>query len=508
MSPLDTLEERFDVVIVGAGASGATLAWTLVQNSNLKILVVESGGAEKERSITEVPRADSPHEGERWFNAQLGTRSLQVPRGAGLGGSMQINGGYFLWPDPQEIARWDASGTWGTSDVAASFTAVTTNGDGGPLVDIASAEVGGIGQLFIEACVADGIPLIVDKNSAWSGGVGPLVMNTRHGDRSTPGDFFRKDVPEAHNVAMVTHSNVQRVLFAGHDVVGVELVSETDGSVHQIETNRVVICAGSIETPEILIRSGIGPSQVLADLGIAPLRIVDGLGQRAWEHPVVELPIMWAGRHGVELDRLVSPQHFGIAAHLEINDQIVELMPLLRPYSNDLHGSMLLPIRCTLMTPTAPSQLRFAVQQPEPKQQNILTTTICYGHLEQEQDRQALHQALLVAMDLADRLIARLDGEFVMQVDSAARDAVRGGEWEHWLHHNIDTAHHLMGTAPMGPVTDPFAVVNARGKVHEVQGLWVGDVSIIPEPLSRGTAATAVMIGHRIGSMLCDQELK
>lgn len=504
MEPVDIFEDRFDVVVVGAGASGATLAWTLAHNSDLRILVVESGGVGKAPGVAELPRPDSPQEVERWFDAQLGTRALRVPRGVGVGGSMQINGGYFLWPDPHEIAGWDDSGIWEESGIAASFQALTNNDDGDPFVDIAEAEVGGIGQLFMNACVDAGIPYNADKNAAWSDSVGPLVMNTRDGFRSIPGDVFRSDAPEARNVEMFTHINVERVLIENGDVVGVELASMRDGSTRQVMAERVVICAGSIATPEILIRSGIGPTRILADLGIAPICIADGLGQRAWEHPVVELPVLWDA-FGDELARLVSPQHFGVAAHIEINGHIVELMPVLRPYNNNLHGPMLLPIRCTLMTPTAPSRLRFEAQPSESHRWNVLATTLEYGHLEREHDRHALHQSLLMALGIVDQLTTGLDRELVVTVDPEAREALRGARWAMWLERNINTAHHLMGTAPMGPETDPFAVVDARGKVHGIGGLWVADASIIPEPLSRGTAATAVMIGHRIGSMLCDQ---
>lgn len=512
MSHLDAVDEHFDVVVVGGGASGASLAWTLNHHSQARVLVVDSGGAGPAPKVTELPRLDSPHPAMRWFDAELVTQPLQVPRGAGLGGSMQVNGGYFLWPDPDEIARWSETDAWSTPEVAASFRRTTVNDDDDSIVAVRRADIDGIGQMFVDACVDRGIPYRGEKNSVWTESVGPLVMNTDGSTRSTPGDFLCRKDQLSGNVEVLTHVKAERVLFENHEVVGVELVSEADGSVRHVATGRVVLCAGSIETPEVMIRSGIGPAQLLAELGISPIKIANSLGQRAWEHPVVELPVVWDDLSEDQLTQLITTQHFVAAAHLDIEGQVVELMPVVRPYNNHLHSPVSLPIRCTLMTPASSSRLRFTSQQAMsqqamPEQPGSFNTTIEYGHLEHEQDRHVLHQALLVALDIVDRLIELHGLSSIVSVDLQARQSIMGSQIDQWLYRHIDTAHHLMGTTPMGPTLDPYAVVDEHGKVHGVHGLWVGDVSIVPQPLSRGTAATAVMIGTHIGVMLCNQEL-
>lgn len=387
-------------------------------------------------------------------------REVDLVRGAVVGGSGAINGGYFCRGVPSDFAGWQTPG-WSWDDVLPHFRAIETDldfngplhGDAGPIPVRRVREFSTGTERFVQAVTARGFRWIDDLNGAGpTDGVGPLPLNVRDGIRVGPGAAFLGPALQRPNLVVQPATRAQRIRFSGTRAVGVDAVGPS-GPVYY-GADRVVLCAGAIGSAHLLQVSGCGPAEVLGAAGIAVL--VDlPVGARFSDHPEWVLPVDWpaaGGRTPIEASLAVD----GLEIRLYTSGfaQMTGELPSDPPH-----------IGVALMRPAARGRL--TVSSPD-----IAVAPVIEHHYDTvAEDVEALRRGADLARDIAG---------------IAGREA------------NWSTTQHLCGTAPLGSVLDP------RCRVYGVDGLWVADGSIMPTATSRGPHATIAMIGHRVAELIAD----
>lgn len=394
-------------------------------------------------------------------------RRHPIVRGATVGGSGAINGGYFCRGLPRDFDRLGLPG-WAFTDVLDSFRAIETDldfggpahGDSGPIRVRRTHEMTGTTERFIAAARRAGFAWIDDLNDGGPepvSGLGAVPLNIVDGVRTGSGAGFLLPALGRPNLTLHARTRAQRLRFAGTAAVGVDAIGP-HGPV-TVTADRIVLCAGAIQTAQLLMLSGIGPEEALQAVGVpvvAPLPV----GASFSDHPEWVLSTDWAVAPG----RPVLEVVLSTADGLEI-----------RPYTGGFvamtgdgtAGHADWPhIGVALMQPRARGRITLASTDPD------AAPRIEHRYDSEPEDVSAL----------------RLGAEMARELIGGATD-VGAPVWS--------TSQHLCGTAPMGPDADPRAVVDPRCRVHGIDNLWVIDGSILPTITSRGPHATIVMIGHR-----------
>lgn len=494
-----------DVIVVGAGGSGATLAARLAERGE-RVLLLESGpvpAPESTRDSSSLAAAMPEHPLAFSYPGTLTTgRDHTVVRGRVAGGSMAINGGYFRRPRAHDLddwaliaddARWSAAATlplWARIESDREFGSGRGHGSAGPMPVTRDDLTHPISRALLAAGLAVGLPQEPDKNASPEipPGIGATPTNTLHGERWSTARAYLDPAPAGLEVRG-GHHVVAVVVAASGRATGVEvLVGERIETLH---AGRVILCAGALATPQLLVSSGIGPQEVLAAAGI-PVVHDAPVGARLHDHPQVEL------RFSVSAEVLAQPVEtmLGVSAHgssgidgafgdLEV---LSMLRPLGRMLGTDPHDSHL----SLLVSPLAASghgRLRFgAGASPQ----------LDFRYADTEPDRARLRSAVrlgasLLESDALHALGARPEHAHLAELDDR--------ELDEWVLARLSTALHSCGTTPMG--TDPTtSVVDGRGAVHGVEGLHVADLGMLPTTPTGGPAATAVLIGEVIADAL------
>ena len=465
-----------DILVVGAGSAGCALAARLPG----RVLLLEAGPLDLPAEPAASLEATLPGHPRNWaYSTELrpGLTAV-VPRGRGLGGSGAINGANWVWATPADARDWAQPG-WSWPELAACFRSAETDldhptgashGHDGPVPveRPAGTLLHRASNRFLAAALSLGYPAEPDKNAGSAPGVGPVPSNAVDGVRVDPAAAYLTG-----HVAVRGDSPVAQVVFDGDRAAGVRLL---DGAV--LEAGGVVLSAGAVGTPQLLMLSGIGPADELRALGI-PVRADLPVGTSFTDHPAVYLPFgdtdppahpgVPGSQVGLDLDLGSDPAGDG------------EVLLFVRPFvaGGPLH------LMCQLLTPD--SRGTIALTSADPR----AWPSIRYGYLRTERDRRRLRHVVRTAAEL---LRAGVGERIAPGGDSLGNDRALDG----WIAANLTTAVHLSGSAPLGPVLDP------RLRVHGFTGLWVADTSVLPTAPRRGTAATAVAIGERAAQLIGD----
>jgi choline dehydrogenase-like flavoprotein len=296
---------------------------------------------------------------------------------------------------------------------------------------------------------------------------------------------------------------VRKILFKDLQAVGVE--AESGGEVFTIAADRVVLSAGAIKSPHLLMLSGIGPADQLQQFGIPTVQHLPGVGQNLWNHLSAQLT--FKVKDGISLAADVDAVHFSLHYTSQgsgaINDMLLRTSPMVDPrqervpgvrtrYLNgDVPSDRVARISCTLGLPDGAGYVRLASADPR------VQPAFNYRYLQHPNDMRRVREGLRLAIrllesdaykDVADYRIYPTDA---VLADDKALDL--------WIRQTVGTARHVSGTCKMGPDADPMAVVDQYCRVKGVQRLWVVDASVMPRiPRSGGAHATVVMIGERV----------
>lgn len=504
---------RAQTIIVGAGAAGAVIATRLSERGDHDILLVEAG---PDYANDEIP--DDLRDGTRnsmtrhdWGYQHLTTPKGLVhpyPRGRVVGGSSAVNTCIALRGQPYDYDEWADRGLseWSWEKCRPAFLRLENDldfdnehhGNEGP-VPIRRhppSELAHWQAAFIDGCVEVGFPTCDDHNDPESTGVGPHAMNKVDGERmSAARCYLTDDVRARENLDMVAGALVRRVLFEGRRAVGVEI--ERRGNVERLLADRVVLCAGAIGTPGILLRSGVGPKTECARLGVELVADNAHVGARLLDHPGAAILLRPKGalRHSTEDPVIQAALRYQSARSSRPNDmqlQAGSFVPM--PFAD----TPLVSLMCCVGKPKGWGSLRWPSADPR------ALPRIDMDFLVEPDDLAAAVEAIELAWLVATSDACKDLVEFIFPMERhlASKKAIRD-----FIPRQCGSGYHPSGTAPMGADDDPEAATDEYGRVRGTDGLFVADASLMPTITSANTHLPTLMIGERFGEWFRDDAL-
>ena len=296
----DKFDVEFDVVVAGAGSAGCVVATRLTENPAISLCLIEAGGRDRNPWI-HIPLGFGklvPNPAVNWGyetepEPHLNGRRLSWPRGKVLGGSGSINGLVFLRGAPSDYDGWEAAGAkgWSYKDVLPYFKRMEHNvsganayrGQGGPMTVSDIKKPSATSKAFVEACTRLQHPFNPDFNGERIDGVGTVQLNVRNGWRCSTAVGYLKPNLKRQNLKLMTRAHVRRILFEGRRAIGVEI--EEGGTIKRIGARReVIVSGGSINSPVLLMNSGVGPASELKQFGIQVQQDLPGVGKNLQDH--------------------------------------------------------------------------------------------------------------------------------------------------------------------------------------------------------------------------------
>jgi predicted dehydrogenase (TIGR03970 family) len=463
------------VLIIGAGSAGSVVAERISANPGCNVTVLEAGPGLADPGLLartanglQLPIGARSPLVQRYLTKLTDhpARQLPIVRGATVGGSGAVNGGYFCRGLPADFERSNLPG-WGWSEVLEHFRAIETDldfntpahGRSGPIRVRRTRDMTGATEAFVAATQRAGFPWIADLNDVgpeMPSGAGAVPLNIVDGVRTGSGAGYLIPALNRPNLTLLSQTPAVRLRFSGLAAVGVDAFGP-EGPL-TLTADRIVLCAGAIQSAHLLMLSGIGEEAMLRAAGVevvSPLPV----GLRCSDHPEWVMPTNWA----VAVDRPVLEVVLSTADGIEI-----------RPYTGGFvamtgdgtEGHRDWPhIGVALMQPRSRGRLTLVSADPAVPLR-----------IEHRYDSEPADVALL-----------RQGSELARELCGAATH-IGPAVWS--------TSQHLCGSAPMG-VGDRHAVIDHRCRVLGIENLWVIDGSVLPVIPSRGPHATIVMLGHR-----------
>lgn len=526
----------FDVVIVGGGSAGCALAGRLSEDPALRVALLEAGD-DNARVLNRVPVGAAVHiMGRNRCNwgfesvpqAGLNGRRSYQPRGRGLGGSSVLNAMIYLRGQPQDYDAWAAAGAtgWAWSDVLPVFLRAENNergagefhGAGGPLNVMDLRSPNPFGEVFVEAGVEAGLAFNPDFNGAVQEGVGPYQVTQKAGERWSAARAYLGDASHRANLVIYTHTTALRVVFEGRRAVGIE--AEREGARFTLRATReVVLAAGALQSPQLLMASGVGPAAHLQALGIGVLQdlpvgenLQDHLdiiiNRRADTRELLGFSLsggariaggMWqwrTRRDGVLTSNFAEAGGF-VRSGPEVERPDLQLhfiIGMVDDHNRRWHWGNGMSCHSCFLRPYSRGTVRLA--SPDARAAPLIDP----GFLSDARDL----EIMLRGFKLTRRIFAQPAFAAVRGDDPSRElhfahvrsdDAIRAAIREH-----ADTIYHPVGTCRMG--SDEAAVVDPQLRVRGVSGLRVADCSVMPTLVSGNTNAPAMMIGERAADFI------
>ena len=511
---------KYGYVVLGAGSAGSIVATRLSEDPQKSVLLIEAGPDYPDfehlpeelkygyASGTDIMTSD--HNWQFVGKATEKNTEMLVPRGKVTGGSSAINGQVFLRGVPEDYDAWAAMGNdqWSFQNILQylrKIEADTDFGDGdfhnsdGPIIvrRFKPGEWLPDQRAFYNACRAAGFPDSPDHNAPDASGVGPRPYNNPNGIRwSTALGYLD---PSRHRLNLTIRPNcmVQRLIIEGKRVTGVEV--ESGGERFTVEGEEIILSAGAIGSPHILMLSGVGSAENLQSVGIPVVHHLPGVGQNLRDHP--HAFVTWRTKKDHPLDGMAPRSQLAVRWTAKGSDLRNDLMLTMVSYSTaqlkqpGVHMEPLgIRMLSSLELAVGSGELRLTSSDPN------VQPFLDYRYLDNEFDRRRMRELIRTAIKLADA-----DGFKPIieeRIDPTDADLATDEALDEWLLSEVSTSQHISCTCKMGPDSDPMAVVDQYGRVRGLEGLRIADASIMPNCIRANTNVTTMMIGEQISDFI------
>ena len=495
---------EYDTILVSAGAAGCVLANRLTEDVDRSVLLLEAGpdyGADPAAWPLELLDPTNIWPDSHTWGYGLAGRDLEdpfpLPRTRIVGGTTTVNGCVWLRGSATDYDGWADAGNpgWSFNDLLPYFQRAETDPISGslagtdgpvPVFRVAERDLAPAERAFMAAAASLGHPIVADLNGTANQEpcVGPAPKNIADGIRMNGAFTYLAPARSRRNLTIRANSLVDRVHFEDGRAIGVRL---DDSAV--VAGREIVLCAGTYGSPAILLRSGIGPSEQLRDLGISVRHHLPGVGENLLDHPLVS--------PDRPRPRLVRPEHAPRSrsfipviakARSRHAGNDIDLHIYIGQNYDEAHGAWFLWITASLQF--ACSRGRVRLTSPDP----TAPLDIDHSYLSDPVDLEAQCDGIA----LIERIIASPPLQDVL--GAFAEDAPPWGvasELPAWAKSRVGTTFHPSSTCRMGPVSDPMTVVDSTGRVHGVSGLRVVDASIFPTGPRANLQFTVVAVAEK-----------
>jgi choline dehydrogenase len=522
-------DQSFDYVIVGAGSAGCVLADRLSADGAARVLLLEYGGSDRSIFIQMPSALSIPMNMPRynWFyhtepEPGLGGRSLHTPRGKVLGGSSSINGLVYIRGNPLDFERWAQEGAagWGYRDVLPYFRRAETREEGadryrggaGPLQTRYGTLNNPLHAAWLAAAAQAGYPHSKDVNGFQQEGFGRMDMTVGAGRRCSAANAYLRPALKRRNLQLITHALATRVVLEGRRAVGLEY--RHGGATHSVRIGReLIICAGPINSPQLLKLSGIGPAAELKAHGIEVRHDLPGVGENLQDHLEFYFQVactqpvslyssinLWSraligARWLLRKDGLGATNHFESCGFIRSRTGIkfpdiqYHFLPMAVAYDGSTlaqeHGFQ---AHVGPMRSKSRGWVRLASANPLDKPR------VMFNYLSHADDITEMRACVRLTREIfAQPAFDQYRGREIQPGADVQTDA----QIDEFARSKVESAYHPSCSCKMGGNDDPLAVVDPQAKVHGLEGLRIVDSSIMPSITTGNLNAPTIMLAEK-----------